>query len=1659
MKRYVYIVLTALLICPFTSVNALPLQFVQEGQVFDDRNRPLNGPHDIHIRMYAGAELVFEETHRNTDVFNGYYAVIVGSESNLDPALFFRDQLDYSISIDDGEELLPRVPISLVPAAFVAEKAKDVVGEINPDSVAINGQTVINENGEWVGAAVGLRGPAGPPGEAGAVGPQGQRGEQGVRGEQGPPGQAGAQGDNGSPDTPDQIRTKLLTVDGPGSQLDSDTLDGVNSGQFLRVDLAPDATPTVASRLHVVGGQVIVGSAGNGAVRFLGGDAANAALRYDVAGRRLVIEDASASDNPATWRNQQNQTSLEIRDGALVVGGDGTIQGNAIVNGSIQPSAGDGNNGVMFPTDPFGRQGERAYLKYILEDDDSMALSLSIEGAPNADANLILNAAGGVDVAGSGDMRVGGGLSAANAQINGNLNVGGGARVDGRISAGAGGGNGVLVGPQNEQNAWMRLLADGDNARFQIGVGNSADNEMELYSPRPIRLNGGGTGALGLRFPNDRWGGDGDGAQINYASEGGENTRLTIEVGDNQDDDMVLRASGGITLDGTVRITGDAVVDGSLIPRNGISGDYAPVLASAGDGDNGIVFPNEVAGGPGDDAWIRYYTEGANGDSALQIGIGNDSTDEIELFSRDLIELKGPGTSRNDKFGLKFPSNYYGGAGDGAQIRYFADGDGHDTRLRISVGNDANDEIELHSNSMTRIGGTGTNPIGFQFQENRWGGGGDEAYLRYSRDGGESARLELGILNDADDHLLLRASGQIRMTATAVGIGTDPNARLHVSGPTLSALRLSNSSEGGNSWDFGLGNTELNAAGVMSIGYINGADGFGGGPHQSVIAFTPENRVGINTTSPNNTLSVNGGVSVLNGNALRLHTEVNNNLRGYIAASETSPHLDIATSNGEDIAFRDNGLDGQINLFIGGPRGNVGVGIADRNDHFKFRVQGVGRTDGHTALFSSGQNTTYVGVAANNASMYLTQRSNGAFAFHKPGVGDRLVIADNGRVGINAGESPGAQLHVRSSDTQGSIRVGGNNGANQSRIFIQANGDSSYIDSYGGDAYKPLRISGNPVVLDSGRVGVHTRSPSTRFHVDGVDARSDPLLVSGSVPGIFLWDTESANGAIRYDSFAIEADGSRMYIGARSRGANPAIGSGNRAMVISNNGQLGLGTAPSERLHVNGHIRVDGGHQILMHTEAGHRRGYIRASEGSPHLDIATSGGEHIAFRDGGPDGQINMFIRGDGNVGIGSADPASKLSANGDIRIMNGNALILETGTTNNQRGYIAASEGSPHLDIATSGGEDIAFRDGGLAGQVNMMIKGDGKVGIGTTSPTSLLTVNGELRVLGGNQMVLETERGAQRGFIRASEGDPWLDIATSGGEAIAFRDGGADGQINMYIKGDGRVGIGTTGPAEKLHVEGTVRAHNLTFAGGSGTVGIEFPNDRWGGGGDDAWIRYLQDAGGENTRLQIGITNDDHDEIELYSNAMVRVAGPGSSPIGFQFQNDRWGGGGDQAYIRYRQDGGGEDTVLEIGIANDGHDNMVLRSSGGITLEGNVRITGSLTGGGGGAQAGEAKCPGGWSTYGDLCFQDSRHCSNDQTYADHWCRSNRGGHLCTDSEVAGIRGWRGWFGGNFWYADADRDDGALFHNCNCGGYWYNHDGSAGKGDHRCWYCCRHR
>jgi hypothetical protein len=101
------------------------------------------------------------------------------------------------------------------------------------------------------GGTTGTTGSAGVAGAQGANGAQGPAGPQGPQGEPGPQGEEGPPGADGSPDTPEQVLAKLAGVDGSGSELDADRVDGLSSASFIPLgSLAGQAPPRPALRRY-----------------------------------------------------------------------------------------------------------------------------------------------------------------------------------------------------------------------------------------------------------------------------------------------------------------------------------------------------------------------------------------------------------------------------------------------------------------------------------------------------------------------------------------------------------------------------------------------------------------------------------------------------------------------------------------------------------------------------------------------------------------------------------------------------------------------------------------------------------------------------------------------------------------------------------------------------------------------------------------------------------------------------------------------------------------------------------------------------------------------------------------------------------------------------------------------------------------------------------------------------------------------------------------------------------------------------------------------------------------------------------------------------------------------------------------------------------------
>ena len=150
-------------------------------------------------------------------------------------------------------------------------------------------------------------------------------------------------------------------------------------------------------------------------------------------------------------------------------------------------------------------------------------------------------------------------------------------------------------------------------------------------------------------------------------------------------------------------------------------------------------------------------------------------------------------------------------------------------------------------------------------------------------------------------------------------------------------------------------------------------------------------------------------------------------------------------------------------------------------------------------------------------------------------------------------------------------------------------------------------------------------------------------------------------------------------------------------------------------------------------------------------------------------------------------------------------------------------------------------------ILGQDRMYIKAGGNVGIGTTNPDSLLHLNS------GNRDLK---------FILAdspSTGNVGAQIRGGSGEYIGIA---ADGTgIGIVVTDSNTVGIGTTSPSSKLHLE-SGSAHNK----------LSITSTANGGTGYDAVIDLLGSASNSEVQLNMGINGDaDREQIKTYQSVM--------------------------------------------------------------------------------------------------------------------------------------------------------------------------------------------
>ena len=199
------------------------------------------------------------------------------------------------------------------------------------------------------------------------------------------------------------------------------------------------------------------------------------------------------------------------------------------------------------------------------------------------------------------------------------------------------------------------------------------------------------------------------------------------------------------------------------------------------------------------------------------------------------------------------------------------------------------------------------------------------------------------------------------------------------------------------------------------------------------------------------------------------------------------------------------------------------------------------------------------------------------------------------------------------------------------------------------------------------------------------------------------------------------------------------------------------------------------------------------SASSSKLVTLQTNGTEHFSITKAGV-GYIS------GNLGVGTT---SATTGGGKVVIEHGanNGLVInQSAAASPATIYLRNIVDTTPSKIMFMAGNGLTFAD--QNGNERMRITSSGNVGIGTSSPSSRLTITGgTTEIRDGNYLMLRPV------------GNGWDMRLQATGTQLDVLSGGAPGSPIMSLVNGGNVGIGTTSPGQKLEVNGITKINTAS------------------------------------------------------------------------------------------------------------------------------------------------------------------------------------------------------------------------------------------------------
>jgi len=581
--------------------------------------------------------------------------------------------------------------------------------------------------------------------------------------------------------------------------------------------------------------------------------------------------------------------------------------------------------------------------------------------------------------------------------------------------------------------------------------------------------------------------------------------------------------------------------------------------------------------------------------------------------------------------------------------------------------------------------------------------------------------------------------------------------------------------------------------------------------------------VGIGTTSPNSSVKLQ--VEETGSNAYIRIVETGNT--GLDIGQETVGNAIINLRDNKDLRLFTNGSEavrikntGNVGIGTNSPTANLHVTGSSSSANLPIaKIESTGNIS-YLKFFNSSTGTgssdgTYIGM--NGGTAYLINKEAGNLYL---GTGDdiNLTLQNGGNVGIGT-TSPGEKLAVKGDASY--IEITHPTATSYSGIKFSEGGTPQGSIQNIGSTFATVARRGNFEIFHNtggnltlqhsgGNVGIGTTSPGYKLDVE-----------SGTTP-LHLNRTGGATALIGLDIAGVN----RGLIGATTTAAFVSYSSAAASlMTVLNTGNVGIGTtSPVNKqqnkytsVAINSMTATAGTASTNWNRNAGLLIEESNSSNGLA-LGVSQTANDRKSWIQSGHPGSAanNLGVLSlnplGGNVGIGTTSPLAKLNIESPL----GSDIAFRLTQTSKNWWEFKNTGGTNDLNLSDAFGTYVTFKNGG-------------NVGIGTTSPNDILQVNQGSAAFRG----ITIEGTSPALYLKDTQATNAHHIGSNGNYLYFLEDSNQSGGYNNimafwdpsnnFIFSLGNVGIGTTAPTTKLHVNGDIRiqGENELYFGGTGSV----------------------------------------------------------------------------------------------------------------------------------------------------------------------------------------------------------------------------------------------